>query len=342
MSFLSRKGDIMTIQNNLKTALLNLGLSVEDVNNIEIGNIQVSAANREDDMKAYVAGGFFSGDNISFNDYDDAVNGNAKLSLWEPFEDYPVSWIADEMKTSLRGLRAFVKPKFTALKGFYFKGSLILDPTLDEDQKGTVVPELYYEDSYNDFMIKSHEERFNEILVPSNHKVSIYQTEDYYGEGSDEIDESDKHFDKPMFEARIENNNGDEVEDTTTGRWCSLQSVVDDLEGFVTEFMDNFQVTTYFDDTEYEYDENITSEELDNESQLGMLESYGSDYDQVEAIVACAYKHLWSVVDCEDDKVHVVAGMADKDAIYYIITKQEWESENEDYLLGGDNGDENE
>lgn len=335
---------ILNITNNLRVALLNMGLTVEDVDNIQAGNIQISAANREDDAKTYVAGEFFSGDDVSFSDYDDAVNGNARLSLWEPFEDYPVSWIADEMKTSLRGLRAFIKPRFTALKGFYFKGSLILDPTLNEDQKEAVVPELYYEDSYNDFMIKSNEERFNEILVPSNHKVSIYQTEDYYGEGEEEIFGSDKYFDKPMYEARIEDDNGDEVEDTTTGRYCSLQSVVEELEGFVLEFMDNFQVTTYFDDTEYEYDENIISEEFDNESQLGMLESYGSDYDQVEAIVTCAYKHLWSVIDCEDDKVHVVAGMADKDAIYYIITKQEWKSENEDYLLGGSDtfGDDNE
>jgi hypothetical protein len=235
---------------------------------------------------------------------------------------------------SYKVLSALVKPKFIALKGFYFKGSLILDPTLDENQKKAVIPELYYIYYYNNFMIKSHTERLNEILVPSNKKVSIYQTDDYYDDESDEF-----YHNKPMYEARLEDDSGDEVEDTTTGRYCSFQSVVEELEGFVTEFMDNFQVTTYFDDTEYEYDESIISEEFDPESQPGMLETYGEDVQQVEDITRDSYRNLWTVVDCEDDKVHVVAGVADQDAIYYIITKQEWKSENEDYLLGGDSGD---
>ena len=329
----------MTTQNNLKIALLNLGLTTEEIDDIEAGNIQVNDANREDAMKGYVARRFLSDSNNGFMDYDDAIQGKSNLSAWVPFEDYPWSWLTGEMQMDLRGLRAFTKPKFTALKGFYFKGSLILDPTLDEDQKETVVPELYYEDSYNNFMIKSNEKRLNENLVPSNCKVSIYQTDDYYFHN---CEDDELYIGKPMFEAHMEDNNGDEVEDTITGRYCSLQSVVDELEGFVVEFMDNFQVTTYFDDTEYEYDESIVSEELDNETQLGMLESYGSDYDQVEAIAITDYKRLWSVIDCEDDKVHVVAGLADNEVIYYIVTTQEWKSENEDYLLGGNNGDDDE
>jgi len=105
--------------------------------------------------------------------------------------------------------------------------------------------------------------------------------------------------------------------------------------GFVCHKCNNSEIEKSFDDTNYNFDETIISENFDPETQSGMLETFGNDYEQVIAIMdANAHKHLWSVVDGEDNKIHVTAGKSATTPIYYIVTKEEWRNPNETYFLG--------
>jgi hypothetical protein len=96
-----------------------------------------------------------------------------------------------------------------------------------------------------DYYIEKEEIRLNQLLKNSgvDCTVSIYQTDDYY-----EIDEEDEdnyseeeydiYNDAPMFEAKIEDIYGEEVEDTTTGRYCDLADVIDEIETTVRFYIE--------------------------------------------------------------------------------------------------------
>jgi len=47
----------------------------------------------------------------------------------------------------------------------------------------------------------------------------------------------------PMYEAHIEDENEDEVENTCTGRYCDPSSVADELEGFINELINDTSKT---------------------------------------------------------------------------------------------------
>ncbi len=109
---------------------------------------------------------------------------------------------------------------------------------MDEDGRSTVVPEIYYKEPYTEFMQKFYSVKYNTILGHTPYKVSIYETEDCYE--SDEDDENSEYDDLPMFEACIEEKETQiEVDDTTTGRYCSISDVISELESFVDDLLEN-------------------------------------------------------------------------------------------------------
>ncbi len=108
---------------------------------------------------------------------------------------------------------------------------------MDEDGRSTVVPEIYYKESYTEFMQKFYSVKYNTLLENTPYEVSIYQTDEYYE--SDEEDESE-YEDFPMFEAYIQEKESQiDVDDTTTGRYCSIAEVISEIESSVDELLEN-------------------------------------------------------------------------------------------------------
>ena len=62
--------------------------------------------------------------------------------------------------------------------------------------------------------------------------VVIVETSELYGEEEDD-DVDNPFYMKPMYEAYIEDENGDEVDDTRTGRYADIRAVLDEISGTV-------------------------------------------------------------------------------------------------------------
>lgn len=211
-------------------------------------------------------------------------------------------------------------------EGFEYKGIMITDPSMDETARFEVVPELHYGEPYSDWMILKYEKELNKLLRATSHTVSIIETSEYYGDGDDEVDESDPYYDKVMFEAYIEDEDGEQVGETT-GRYCSISDVCDELWCSALEHVEFDKI--------YDYDESIISAIFDNDSQLGMLETFGEDLQQLQKIEKDTPKRVWTVYDAEDG-IRITAGRDVDNHIYYVITTKEWENENEDFLIKKD------
>lgn len=86
-----------------------------------------------------------------------------------------------------------------------------------------------------------------------------------------------------------------------------------------------------FDD-KYTYDDSIISNEFDPEDQKGMLETFGPDYEKVIEIAESDPMRLWTAIDC-DSGIGVIQGWHYVNRVYYIVTKERAETENEFYLI---------
>jgi len=86
-------------------------------------------------------------------------------------------------------------------------------------------------------------------------------------------------------------------------------------------------------ETKYTYEDAIESVEFDNDTQVGQFETYGEDLDTVKGVYSKTPKRVWSMIDNEDG-IYLVSGFhSSSDTIYYIITKEEASSENEEYCF---------
>lgn len=85
-------------------------------------------------------------------------------------------------------------------------------------------------------------------------------------------------------------------------------------------------------DNKYTYDTTIVSTEFDPESQAGMLETYGDDMLQVRAINKISPMRLWTMVDGEHG-MYLLQGLHYVNRLYYVVTNEEAESEDEEYLI---------
>lgn len=72
-------------------------------------------------------------------------------------------------------------------------------------------------------------ENYNQLLEPIGLKALIWKTDDYFGNGDESIDENDPDYGKAMFEACLVDQYGDTIDDTTTGRYCYLHSVNEEI-----------------------------------------------------------------------------------------------------------------
>ena len=109
----------------------------------------------------------------------------------------------------------------------------ILIPTLDPSNTVTVSPSLYYKDDYNNHAIDFYTLKFNTLLKESKHEVTIFETSEFY----ESEEEDDEYEGLPMFEAFIQDENEDALDDSTTGRYCSLSCVIEEIENSVEEFI---------------------------------------------------------------------------------------------------------
>ena len=85
-------------------------------------------------------------------------------------------------------------------------------------------------------------------------------------------------------------------------------------------------------DNKYTMDYTVKSIAMCPESQIGMLETYGEDYEEVKRIYEQNPMRVWTVVDC-DDGVCISQGLHYVNRIYYMITVEPAESEDEYYMI---------
>ena len=83
----------------------------------------------------------------------------------------------------------------------------------------------------------------------------------------------------------------------------------------------------HFDETKYNINESIVP--TDGE-KMGELETYGDDFKKVIDIQKHNPKTLWTILEC-DDGLHVSAGFHCVNRMNYLVTLEEWDSENEIY-----------
>ena len=82
-------------------------------------------------------------------------------------------------------------------------------------------------------------------------------------------------------------------------------------------------------DSKYNPDLSVKSEHYDD----GRLETFGKDLDTLNKVIKTGHKRIWTAVDGDDGHVWIVAGCHYVNRIYYLVTKEEWESENEEYRV---------
>lgn len=86
------------------------------------------------------------------------------------------------------------------------------------------------EDVYNKY--------FNKMLEGTGYTSNFVQTSELYGEDDDEVDDDDPYYMMPMYEAHIEDEKGNEIDDSWTGRYCHVSSVAEELEAYISELLD--------------------------------------------------------------------------------------------------------
>ena len=67
----------------------------------------------------------------------------------------------------------------------------------------------------------------NKILFETSIRAIIIQTSEYFTD----YDEDDECYGKPIYEGYLEDDWGNELYDTRTGRYCDIDSVKEELEG---------------------------------------------------------------------------------------------------------------
>jgi hypothetical protein len=85
-------------------------------------------------------------------------------------------------------------------------------------------------------------------------------------------------------------------------------------------------------DKRYTYDMSVFSSTFDPESQAGMLETYGDDMQTVLEINKKTPLRVWTMID-GDDGMYLVQGLHYVNRIYYVITTEPAQSEDEEYLI---------
>lgn len=157
-----------------------------------------------------------------------------ELSAKKIAEEYNLSKTQiDEIKNSI---------EFPEIGFDYNEEYLIIHPTWNENSTEEVNPITYYGESYSDFMCEFHTKRLNNLLDGLPYQVSIFSSGDcYLGNEDDEDDETEDsiYYGLSMYTAYlVEKETGEEVDDTATGCYCSVEDVIDEIESFVEEILE--------------------------------------------------------------------------------------------------------
>ena len=88
-------------------------------------------------------------------------------------------------------------------------------------------------------------------------------------------------------------------------------------------------------DKKYTYNANVVSAEFDaDDGQTGMLETFGDDLELVLEIAKKTPKRVWTMTDSDDGKKLILcAGYHLVNRVYYVITNEDFENENESYVM---------
>jgi predicted RNA-binding Zn-ribbon protein involved in translation (DUF1610 family) len=82
---------------------------------------------------------------------------------------------------------------------------------------------------------KVYNKHFNKMLEGTGYTAYFVETSELYGEDDDEVDEHDPYYMMPMYEAHIEDEKGNEIDDSWTGRYCDATSVAEELYVHISE-----------------------------------------------------------------------------------------------------------
>ena len=96
-----------------------------------------------------------------------------------------------------------------------------------------VIPNI----DHNEYMMKFYTAKYNALLMDTKYEVSIYQSDEFY----EDMDEDESEYeDFPMYEACIEDKETQiDVADTTTGRWVKISDVIEEVECYVYELLED-------------------------------------------------------------------------------------------------------
>lgn len=83
-------------------------------------------------------------------------------------------------------------------------------------------------------------------------------------------------------------------------------------------------------DAKYTEDTSLASENFPGE---GRFETFGKDVQTVLDVHKHSPKRVWTAIDDDYGNLAFVAGFRYVNRIYYIITKEEYESEDEYYVM---------
>jgi hypothetical protein len=85
-------------------------------------------------------------------------------------------------------------------------------------------------------------------------------------------------------------------------------------------------------DKKYTMDSTVKSEYMCPESQVGMLETFGEDYQTVKRVYEQNPLRVWTMVDC-DSGMYLIQGLHHVNRVYYMVTAEPAEDEFEEYLF---------
>jgi len=98
-------------------------------------------------------------------------------------------------------------------------------------------------DSIQDIFMEKITKEIDTLLAGTAYSACLYQTSEFFDSTDDESEENNPFNDMPMYEAYIQDTNEDAVS-KTTGRYCELASVRDELLAFAEDILQRYFLDT--------------------------------------------------------------------------------------------------
>lgn len=129
---------------------------------------------------------------------------------------------------------------------FEFNDMAINIPFMNENGMEEVEPTLYYKEPYNDYMIQFYTAKYNALLMDTKYEVIIEESCEFFDSNEEEVEDEDnvnsEYDDLPMYFAYIQEKETEEqLEDTTTGLFAQITEIIDELDVYVYELLENLK-----------------------------------------------------------------------------------------------------